>query len=171
MCRPPTLDMYLRAARRQARIGENPDRPLITGSVASERKLGQETEAHTGRQAASTRAACLSSAALLPHSPRCSRTKGRQRAWRPGPPNQICTASTDPRCVPLDQMLCLAIGRMVNQRKFHDPGPCPVGFWRPSALIRQILVSRYLVASRTRRRRLPVDATMHNVPTDPYVSC
>ena len=88
------------------------------------------------------------SAALLPHSPRCSRTKGCQRALRPGPPNQICTASTDPRCVPQDQMLCLAMGRMVNQRKFQDPGPCPVGFWRTSALIRQILVLRYLVASR-----------------------
>lgn len=49
--------------------------------------------------------------------------------------------------------------------------PCPVGFWRTSALIRQILVLRYLVASRTLCRRLPVDVNLQNVPTDPYPAC
>lgn len=49
-------------------------------------------------------------------------------------------------------------------------GPCPVGFWRTSALIRQILVLRYMVASRTRCRRLAVEVAMQNVPPDPYTS-
>lgn len=49
--------------------------------------------------------------------------------------------------------------------------PCPVGFWRTSALIRQILVLRYMVASRTRCRSLAVEVAMHNVPPHPYASC
>lgn len=69
-------------------------------------------------------------------------------------------------------MLCLAIGRMVNQRKFHDPGPLPCRFLANVRIDTSDLGVTVLWLLPARSAGGFLWMSLHtNVPTVPYPSC